>query len=71
MTKPLSFTQASLKRAILAAQACGLRVAGIGPDGTLLLDNAPGTLARAALATHSGNEPVPSPAADVWGDVEA
>lgn len=36
MTKPLPFTQAGLRRAILAAQSVGLRVVGIRPDGTVL-----------------------------------
>jgi hypothetical protein len=36
MTKPAPFTQASLKRAIFAAQKAGLHVVGIRPDGTVL-----------------------------------
>ena len=41
MTKGLPFTQASICRAIRAAQAAGLRVTGIAADGTVLttLDN--------------------------------
>jgi hypothetical protein len=36
VTKPLPFTQASVRRAIRAAQSAGLRVVGIRPDGTVL-----------------------------------
>jgi hypothetical protein len=36
MTKALPFTQASLRRAIRAAQSAGLRVVGIRPDRTVL-----------------------------------
>lgn len=38
MTARLPFTQHSLRRAIRAAEAEGLRVKGIRPDGTLLVD---------------------------------
>jgi hypothetical protein len=39
MTRALSFTKAKLRRAIEAAREAGLRVTGIAPDGTLLLDD--------------------------------
>jgi hypothetical protein len=39
MTRAVSFTQASLRRAIEAARKAGLRVTGIRPDGTLILDD--------------------------------
>lgn len=38
MTRAATFTQASLRRAIEAARKAGLRVTGIRPDGTLLLN---------------------------------
>lgn len=38
MTRSISFTQASLRRAIEAALKAGLRVTGIKPDGTLIVD---------------------------------
>jgi hypothetical protein len=44
VTARLPFTQLGLKRAMLAAKAAGLHVAGIKPDGTLLVhdgDNPP------------------------------
>jgi hypothetical protein len=40
MTRALPFTKASVRRAIAAAQAAGLRVTGIGPDGTVLTGDA-------------------------------
>lgn len=43
MTKPVPFTQAGLKRAIAAARRSGLRVTGIRPDGTLLVDDGDNT----------------------------
>lgn len=63
MTKPLSFTKASLKRAITAAREAGLRVTGIQPDGTLVIE---GELAPGDVVTH--NDVPPS---DKWGRVEA
>jgi len=39
MTRAIAFTQASLRRAIEAARKAGLRVTGIRPDGTLLVDD--------------------------------
>lgn len=68
MTKPLSFTQAGLKRAILAARSSGLRVTGIKPDGTLIVDdggNSPGIVPGDIGAAH-GDAP-----SDQWGEVEA
>jgi len=38
MTKAVSFTQASVRRAIEAAHKAGLRVTAIRPDGTLIVD---------------------------------
>ncbi len=37
MTRPAPFTKANLRRAIAAAQAAGLTVTGIAPDGTVLI----------------------------------
>jgi hypothetical protein len=36
MTRPLPFTELSLRRAISAAQKAGLKVTAIKPDGTLI-----------------------------------
>jgi hypothetical protein len=41
MTRALSFTKASVKRAVSAAREAGLCVTGIGPDGTVIVDNGP------------------------------
>lgn len=38
-SRALPFTQAGLKRAIAAAQAAGLRITGIRPDGTIEIGN--------------------------------
>jgi hypothetical protein len=38
MTRAIPFTKAQIKRAIEAAREAGLRVKGIAPDGTLLLE---------------------------------
>jgi hypothetical protein len=39
VTRAIAFTQASLRRAIEAARKAGLRVTGIRPDGTLLVED--------------------------------
>ena len=41
MTRPVPFTKARLRRAIEAAREAGLRVTGIRPDGTLIVDDNP------------------------------
>jgi hypothetical protein len=37
MTRAVPFTQASVRRAIAAAQKAGLQVTAIRPDGTILV----------------------------------
>jgi hypothetical protein len=64
MTRPLPFTQASLCRAIRAARKEGLRVAGIRPDGTLIVHDSADTIADGALVDQDER---PSK----WEDVEA
>jgi hypothetical protein len=67
MTHALSFTQHSLCRAIRAARKAGLRVTGIRPDGTLIVndgDNSPPSVADDAPGPQ-GN---PS---SKWEDIEA
>jgi hypothetical protein len=39
MSAKIRFTQAGLRRAINAARKAGLRVTGIRPDGTLVVDD--------------------------------
>jgi hypothetical protein len=67
MTKALPFTEASIARAIRGAEKAGKHVAGIRPDGTLLLTDSPVTLAPAGMVTQDSRLPED----DVWGDVEA
>jgi hypothetical protein len=62
LTKRLPFTQASLKRAILAAREAGLRITGIRPDGTLLVEDA-------SLAADRERQNTPQD--DPWKDVQA
>jgi hypothetical protein len=67
MTKRASHTEAQIRRNLKAALRVGLRIAGIGPDGTVLV--------------RDGDDLVPSPAAPAlddraappskWSDVEA
>ena len=63
MTRPLPFTEHSLTRAIRAARKAGLRVSGIKPDGTLIVDD------RLTVAPSSVD--ILNTAHDRWGDVEA
>jgi hypothetical protein len=46
MTRAISFTKASLRRAIEAAREAGLRVTGIRQDGTLIVDDNPQALEK-------------------------
>jgi hypothetical protein len=64
MTRPLPFTQASLCRAIRAARKEGLRVAGIRPDGTLIVHDGADTIADGLLGDQ---DEMPSK----WEDVKA
>jgi hypothetical protein len=67
MTKRAIFTQADIRRAIKAAQSVGLRIAGVRPDGIVIV--------------HDGDNPLvpvagPGPAIQAtdaarWGDGEA
>jgi hypothetical protein len=41
MTKALPFTQASMRRAIMAVESAGKHVIGVRPDGTLIVGNEP------------------------------
>jgi hypothetical protein len=64
MTRPLPFTEASVRRAIAAARKEGLDVGAvsISPDGTV-------TLYRGGVATTP--PPGENPAHSKWLDVEA
>ena len=66
MTRALPFTQAGLRRAIAAARKEGLRVRGIRPDGTLIVDDGDdGRLPE--IVAHDTDVAEPSK----WSDVEA
>jgi hypothetical protein len=54
-SRALPFTQAGLKRAIAAAQAAGLHVTAIRPDGTIELGSHP----------QAHNEPMAGPEPEI------
>jgi hypothetical protein len=56
------FTQARLKRAISAARAAGLRVIGIRPDGTVLVQEGD------APIVPGGEQQQDAPATTSWDD---
>ena len=64
MTRPLPFTEYSLRRAITAARKAGLRVTGIRPDGTLIVHEGTETLVNIALIDQTE-------APSRWEDVKA
>ena len=69
MTKPLPFTQHSLQRAIAAARKSGLRITGICPDGTVMVeDGHAGSVVRAAASSENA---IPMDQEDVWGSPKA
>ena len=65
MTRALPFTQASIRRAILAAQKAGLCVIGIKSDGTVLTGDNPAALVPAGSGRQDDAEP------SKWADVQA
>lgn len=58
----IPFTQAKVKRAISAAQAAGLRVVGIKPDGTVLVEGGDAPIVPAADTEQT------EPAKTSWDD---
>jgi hypothetical protein len=64
MTRPLPFTKACLRRAIEAAREAGLRVTGIRPDGTLIVNEATEPVADLAPIDEAV-------ATSRWEDVQA
>ena len=67
MTRPLPFTQAGLKRAIRAARNAGLRVVGIRPDGTFLVNDGDNSGSCVAPLHPNSDTEVPSK----WRDIQA
>jgi hypothetical protein len=68
MTRPLPFTEASVRRAILAARKAGLRVTGIRPDGTVMVSD--GDKAPDPVVERSPPLQTASPTSK-WEDAEA
>jgi hypothetical protein len=64
MTARLPFTQARIERAIKAAQKLGLRVTGIRPDGTVLVQEGDAPVVPLELGEQNG-------AASRWAEVKA
>lgn len=67
MTKALPFTQATVRRAIAAAHRSGLRVVGIRPDGTVIVDGGENPHPLIPADVTNGQASAPSK----WEDVEA
>jgi len=67
MSRALPFTQAGLRRAIKAARDSGLRITGIRPDGTLVVNDGENPLPD--IAPSSGESE--ASANSRWGDVQA
>lgn len=63
MSRAIPFTQAKVKRAIDAARKAGMRVTGIRPDGTVLVQEA-----DAPIAPGQAEEHYPAPAGTSWDD---
>lgn len=64
MTTRLPFTRAGLERAITAARNTGLRVTGIRPDGTLIVQDGEAPVAPLEHEEHSA-------ATSRWSGVKA
>ena len=62
MTRALPFTQAKVTRAISAARKAGLRVIGIRPDGTVLVQEADAPIVPAEAARQD------APSGTSWDD---
>jgi hypothetical protein len=67
MTRALPFTQAGLQRAIRAARNTGLRVIGIRPDGTLIVNDGDNPAPEVAQVKSE----VDTATLSRWGDVQA
>jgi hypothetical protein len=73
MTKPLPFTEASIRRAINGVMKAGLRVTAIEvrPDGTVVVRN--GVEVAPALSQNGlvSETELPPQNSEEWGEVEA
>ena len=66
MTRPLPFTEAAIRRAILAVQKAGVEVGAVSvaPDGTVTVHRAGNSVAPAAPVNHN------APSSE-WEDIKA
>jgi hypothetical protein len=64
LTRPVTFTQASINRAVKAARRSGLRVTGISADGVVLVQEMDVPL---AIQNNLDKDAAPSK----WGNVKA
>jgi hypothetical protein len=64
MTRRAAATQAQVRRNIKAARLEGLRIAGIRPDGTLIVGDGDIPLSRCGLDEQAAS-------ISKWGDIEA
>jgi hypothetical protein len=73
MTKPLPFTEASIRRAVTGARKAGLRVTAfeVRPDGTVVVRSVDDSQPGIAQPRLSSEAEIPSQEAPEWGDVEA
>lgn len=62
MSRAIPFTQAKVSRAIAAAKKAGLRVTGIRPDGTVLVQEGDTPIAPEQIEGHA------APAGTSWDD---
>jgi hypothetical protein len=67
MTRALPFTEASLRRAISAARKAGLRVTGIRPDGTVIVNDGDNPDGGIVHLSPEGQATAPSK----WEDIGA
>lgn len=65
MTKPLPFTEASIRRLVKAARKSGLRVVGIRADGTVIVQDGDG--ATAGLPSPEARGEI-APQSSKWED---
>ena len=66
MTRPLPFTEAAIRRTILAVQKAGVEVGAVSvaPDGTVTVHRAGNSVAPAAPVNHN------APSSE-WEDIKA
>ena len=68
MTRALPFTEASIRRAVKAARAAGLRVTGIRADGTIMVEDGENGTSDVHIAPPPAQAGAPP---SKWADAEA